>query len=388
MWDRTFRHLGETLADDQRRRVLIGRLGRWLKRFVLVISLLCLGMLLSVVLVHRWVGENNVTVAAMLYLPRQGWLILPALLFPLALLIHRPSAALLLAGSGLFVLFGMGYRLAGSPVAPSATAIPDELTILTYNRGQHMNQSLQPFKEATLPDLIAFQEAAGRAKRYLGAEGYEDLPHVADTGEFTLLSKFPILSAQRLDIEVDGTVQRPAARFEIDFAGQPVAVYSVHVASPRGTLLSYRGGAFFYGVVGYFGTPWEEHRLAHQRYWDGRITTTRKILDLIDQEQIPTLVIGDFNAPSGGYIHGAVVERLGDAHREVGQGFGFTFPGKTSNPLSLGGPWIRIDYIFYPRSNWEPLWCLTEPDRTSQHRAVAARFRLIAPSEDDKGATD
>ena len=37
-------------------------------------------------------------------------------------------------------------------------------TIISYNRGQHGNQSLQPFKNRERPDIIALQEAANRAR--------------------------------------------------------------------------------------------------------------------------------------------------------------------------------------------------------------------------------
>lgn len=375
MWDRFFRRLGESLTDDQRRSAFFSRIFRLFRKATLVISLAYVGGLILLVALLSGVGENNVTLAATLYLPRVIFLLPLVGLAPLALVFHRLSAGLLLAGGTFFWIFGMGYspRFAPPDLSPAAAG---EITVMTYNRGQNMNQSLQPFKTATRPDIIAFQESAGRARRFANAAGYEDLPHTADAGEFTLLSRFPILSGQRIDFETEGAVQRPAARFEIDFNGQRVALYSVHVMSPRGTLLSYRGGAFFYGIVGYAGTPWEEHRKAHQAYWDGRIEITRKLLDEIAKDSLPALVVGDFNAPSGGYIHRMVRSRLGDAHTEVGKGFGYSFPGKSSNPLSGGGPWIRIDYLFYEEAHWSPLWCITEPDRQSQHRAVVARFRL------------
>jgi hypothetical protein len=36
---------------------------------------------------------------------------------------------------------------------------------------------------------------------------------------------------------------------------------------------------------------------------------------------------------------------------------------------------MRIDYLFCDEV-WESVWCLTEARRPSQHRAVAAMFRL------------
>ncbi|MCB1093453.1 MAG: hypothetical protein KDL87_18085, partial [Verrucomicrobiae bacterium] len=206
MWDRSLRKLGETLADDQRRSHWLGRVIRILKRLTLAISLCYVASLLALILIFRFVGEKNVTFAALLYLPRQGFLLPLALLMPLSLIFHRKSLAILVLAAAIFAKIGMGFVL-GSKPDPLTPAGPREITVMTYNRGQNMKQSLQPFKEATVPDIIAFQEAAGRAIRYAKAEGYEDLPHTADTGEFTLLSRYPILSEERIEIMVGDNVQ-------------------------------------------------------------------------------------------------------------------------------------------------------------------------------------
>ena len=64
-----------------------------------------------------------------------------------------------------------------------------------------------------------------------------------------------------------------------------------------------------------------------------------------------------------------------EAHHDVGSGLGYTFPGTTRNPLSLGGPWMRVDHIFFD-SDWRALESLTESERPSQHRAVFSALEL------------
>ena len=166
-----------------------------------------------------------------------------------------------------------------------------------------------------------------------------------------------------------------AARFEVDWQGRKVAVYAVHLPTPRDLLLWYRKGAFLYGVLGFPGSPLAARRAQYQEFWDGQIAMTQQLLDAIEEDPLPALVAGDFNAPSLGYIQKLLARQLVDAHEEAGRGSGFTFPGYTRNPLSLGGPWMRLDYLLASR-DWQAQWCVTESGRRSQHQAVAAGFRL------------
>lgn len=368
--DALLARLGSALADDHSRFLLRRAVRRFLKIASGVLSYGLAVLLILLWLLFQHVGERNLTLAFALYLPRSIFL-LPALLvlFP-ALLFHRRSALALVLAIGVFLAGAMDFR----PPAPGTRPAPvpgRSLTLMTYNRGEHGNHSLRPFKNEVSPDVILLQEAPNRASGYLVAEGYEEFPHAQDCGEFTILSRHPVTSADLVELEPGAPPI--AARFTITFAGRDVAIYSVHTVSPRDTLLYYRRGAFLYGILGLPGSPWEEKRRANQAYWDQRVNQARALADLISSDPLPTLVGGDFNAPAGGYIHDLFLNHLQDAHRTSGQGFGYTFPGKTRNPLSFGGPWMRIDHL-YGDEDWKVTWCLTEPNRPSQHRAVAARF--------------
>lgn len=375
MIDRFLRRIGGVLVDDSRRSKLLRRTRIWLAfLFGAPAALYCIGLLLAPMLLST-IGERNLTLAFVLYVPRVLFLFPLLLIFPLLAVIQWRLLPLPLLSAAVFWVGGMGWNGGGTdhaqPSAPGQT-----INLMTYNRGQHMNQSLQPFMEATLPDIIAMQEAPRRAAGYAKASGYEQFISTADEGEFTVLSRFPILSTALIEIPDGDRPMQPAARFEIDYAGTRIALYSVHFLSPRDTLFYYRRGAFLYGILGVPGTPWAEKRKTNQKFWDNRIDQARELASIIAKEPLPTLVVGDFNAPSGGYIHGIFLDLLKDAHKEAGQGFGYTFPGITRNPLSGGGPWMRIDYLFCDE-NWETQWCITEPDRPSQHRAVTAQFELI-----------
>lgn len=347
-------------------RQFFGRLTFWLT----VLAGVCIALVWGGM---QWVGEANVTVAFMLYLPPLLWILPVVPLLCLGLLFNRRCLIGQLVGLVLVLGGWFGYKPGGRNEGGRAGS--RELTVMTYNRGQHMNQSLQPFKNAIKPDLIVFQDAAGRADGYLQSPDYAEFSHGMSVGEFTLISRHPIKEG----VLIPGSASSKnnvLARFAIVWNDQIVSIYAVHLRTPRDVLRSYSRGAFLWGVIGLPGTPWAGKRLFYQKFWDEQISDCQTVLDAVLADPNPSVIAGDFNAPHTGRIHRMMTDHLGDAHMVAGRGFGFTFPGVSNNPLSLGGPWLRIDYVFYDR-HWKAVECVTESGRPSQHRAVAARLALV-----------
>lgn len=319
----------------------------------------------------RFVGELNITTAFLMYLPQTLWLLPAVPLMILSAFFHRGCLAMIALAAALAVWLWMGFEW-----RPFKTAIKESetqsLSLMTYNRGQHMNQSLRPFKDATRPDLLLLQDASNRAAGYLTSPEYAEFKHGKSIGEHTLLSRYPILEATLLEAHPAGNKVKNA-RFVIEWNSSFVSIYSVHLATPRHVLTSYKRGAFLWGILGMPGTPWQAKRRAYQVFWDQHMTDVRSLLEDVKQDTNPALVAGDFNAPHIGYVYRLITSQLGDAHVEAGSEFGFTFPGTTHNPLSFGGPWMRIDYILH-NEKWRALDCVTEPRRPSQHRALFAKF--------------
>ena len=348
---------------------LLGLLGRFAQRLLaLACGLQTLALLLLWLLLSR-VGEHNVTTAFLLYVPPALWFLPSGLLIPPALLFARRLGLILLLVSAALLVGWLGLRFN----KPDWTTPPTRptLTVLTYNRGQQGSQSLQPFKNRVQPDLMVLQDAGNRAERYLKSEGYTEFSDAKSLGEHTLVSRFPILEATAKG--------KRAVRFVIDWHGTQVAIYSVHFYTPRHALQSLRGGGFLYGVLGLPGTPLAKGRRERQAFWDGQLQDARDLIKITQSEGLPFIVAGDFNAPSLGRLYRLLATEWIDAHTAAGDGFGMTFPGETRNPLSARGPWLRIDYLFASRP-WTVEACLTEPDRASQHRALAARFHLPPPT--------
>lgn len=373
--DKSLGRLGEALRDRTSRKELIWKFGRALRWLLAFTGFSYASTLLLLALSLRLIGENNVTLAFLLYLPHIIWLLpLPALLLP-TLIWQRKVFLTLILTSTFFIWSVMGYRLGSDEPLPQSGRTADMLTVLTYNRGQHANQSLQPFKNLTHPDLLLMQEASGRAPGYAKAEAYQGFTHSAGQDQFILLSKYPITDTSTLSLPFGERQETVAARFEVNWNGQSIAVYSVHLPTPRDTLLYYRRGAFLYGLLGLPGTTWGEKRKNNQAYWDARLELSRALIEQLKKEKLPMIVVGDFNAPHAGYNHRLFNSFLQDSHKKSGSGLGYTFPGTTRNPLSAGGPWMRIDYIFCDQ-NWKCLRNTAEKNRRSQHRAVSATLKL------------
>jgi vancomycin resistance protein VanJ len=377
--------LGTALRDAESRKRFVRRIGRIIRTLFLVLTLCYAGLLFLLPVLAAWIGEKNVTLAFLLYLPRVIALLpLPFLLLATLFISWRLALVQLVAGL-VFLTFGMGFEWrpnTGKHFARSPEAT--QLTALTYNRGQHARQSLQPFKNLTKPDIIALQETPGRAKRYLVDANYSEFEYGMDVGEHTFLSRHPILSGDLVQLDADIQDNTPAARFLIDFHGRQVVVYSVHFITVRDTLLYYRRGAFLYGILGILpGTEFHRKMKVNQRFWLERIRTADALKAVIERETLPTLVMGDFNAPAGGYIERRLTSGFQDSHQVAGSGCGYTFPGTTRNPLSRGGPWMRIDYILASK-HWKVNASLAEEGRPSQHRAVATKLSLKSKSHSGK----
>ena len=363
--DHFLEKLGGILSDPERRALFLRSLPRrmrWLLRVVFAVFVIVSLAFLGIV---EWIGERNLFTAFFLFLPAQIWFVpLGMFMFAAVCLLDWRLALSVAAVTGAFVLFYLDWEMSG----PRAGDGGKELVVMTFNRGQRAG-SLRPFKKANNPDILAMQEAPRQSKQYLKVADYQDLLHGEDVGEFMLLSKFPIIEKELLDLV--GFRGKPiAAKFTVDFDGEEIVIFNIHLDTPRGELLAFRRGAFLHGLW-----PGSAAAKSHQEFWAHQIKNAKALIDIIEAERRPAIVVGDLNTPDHGYIYRQFRSGLQDAHEVAGRGFGCTFPGETRNPLTLFGPWLRIDHVFASDA-WRPLECQAESGRRSQHLAVAARFEL------------
>lgn len=345
------------------------RVARFLSRLVLGASIAHLAALLALVLAFRIVGERWWPLWPLLFMPPAVTL-LPLLgLVPAALLLCR-RAVLVQALAVAFVVFAyMGFRWPLRP-APSGERT---LVVLTANMGQRNKAPLSPFIAAENPDVLALQDFANRGARYAREHpGY----HVAAHDEFVLLSRYPITASGLVD-DLAGGHAPVAAWFELDWDGTTVVVYNVHMPSPRRDLLRLQGKGLAKEWIrqqGWLGREPHEsvaHRLARRNELAAGLAARCR------SETRPLIVAGDLNMPDWGSIFKGIADEgaLVDAFRERGKGFGYTFPGINRNPLSLFGPWLRLDYVLC-NARFMVRRVATEPRSRAQHRAVAAHLAM------------
>jgi len=323
--------------------------------YVIGLLLLLLGL--------EWWGERSWIFGVLLYAPIQTSLLPLALLTPACFLFRWRLIGWHLAAAVILIFGFMTFRWSSVPLVTGA-----ELKAVTFNFGESNHPQFMSFLDAEKPDLILLQDARG-----LAAGLVTKVPgmYASDVGQFAFLSKFPIQKAALVDsVQTEG--QSVAARYEIVFQGRTIAVYSVHLPTPRQQLSRFIGGRRVLGDL--VGHAHRAPAYGDYREWiKERMRLAQALAAVLAEEKDPMIVGGDFNTPDHGYIYHLFAGEMNDAFAHAGRGWGLTFPGSTHNPISFFGPWLRIDYFFAGRG-WRATECRPEPGNKSQHKAVFARF--------------
>ena len=352
------RHREESPADKVVKPLM--RVLKWIRTLLDVATAGYIIALVFLLVTLEWNAEEHIYTASLLYLPPAGWLLPLLVLAPMSLLFWRPwllpfHALCVAAVFGLYMRYGRN-----EPV----TATGPTVTIVSNNIGENRGKSVHPFVERESPDLIVLQDAAGRGPEYRRVYTNH---YIAGVGQFLLISKLPIKKAELVPL---GTNEQygVAACFEVNFNSRPLAVYNVHLPTPRRYLEAAKGLgglAMLFGKSGGYG---ETLRADSEAFWANQIKLADALVDHIRQDKRECLIAGDFNAPDHGVVYRLFADKFTDSFRARGQGYGFSFPGDYRT-----GPWMRLDQI-HSTGRLRPVYARTEEGRRSQHRAVVARF--------------
>jgi endonuclease/exonuclease/phosphatase (EEP) superfamily protein YafD len=340
-------------------REMVGWLGRGLDwvtaAYVVSLCLFLLGM--------EWWGERFWLFSVINYGPIQVCLVPLVFLTPVCLLFRRGLVLWHLLAAFLLIFCYMRFRWSSIPAFRSS-----EVRAVTFNYGESNRAQFLGFLTAEKPDLLVMQDARGRAADLVKL--FPDMYGV-DLDQFAFLSKFPIQEAAIVEsVKVQG--QSVMARYEVMIQGRRVAVYSVHLPTPRQQLARFLGGRRILGD--FVGHGYQRALYGNYRDWlRERMQLAHTVARVLADEKLPMIVGGDFNTPDHGYIYHLFAGEMTDAFAHAGRGWGLTFPGSTHNPISFFGPWLRIDY-FFAGHGWNVLECRPEPGGKSQHKAVFARF--------------
>ncbi len=294
---------------------------------------------------------------------------LPALLLPaIALAIawlaaRRWKLALLMAPAMLALLSGYGRLFVPRP-NPAPTA--PQVSVLTFNL--HAERvALMPMVaviRAANADIVALQELSPEAAATFRAQ-------IGDLYPYQALHLHPnnpvmgqgVLSKHPLRDSVYWQVAMWHQRVLVTVGDIDIALYNVHPHIP----FARRPNGLAFDAT---------HR-------------GQDIADILARaggEGMPVILAGDFNMTDRCAHYRWVTQNYRDAFREVGRGFGFTFPDFSSpTALPRGLPRValplplltRIDYVFYS-AHFQAADALVWPSAGgSDHRPVLARLAFV-----------
>lgn len=341
---------------------------RWIRWTLLSLSVLhFVTVVCGLLWMHR-LGETHWITATLLFVPPAYWALPLFALAPPSWVLSRGACAWQAATAAFVLAFFLP-----SGKSPSNGPGGRSLVVVDNNLGQRKVGTLLTLVGNVRPDLVVLQEVSTELGARLRRGGLLGT-HFAQQDEFVVAGRYPVVRS--------GLVERPwfrggpvAAWFELDVEGEVLVVYVVHLPTPRPDFYLLRGNGFFKGLVRGGGVYSPRVRETYREMLSRRVAVAEELAAVLGAEVRPFLVVGDFNAPGPGYVRRIFATRWTDVFAAAGRGYGLTFPGVTRNPLSLFGPWLRLDYIF-AGPGIRPVDCWVEPREPAQHRALVARLEL------------
>lgn len=200
------------------------------------------------------------------------------------------------------------------------------ITLNLYPFNTNLDQA-SAWISAYAPDIVALQEMPDDMSAFDALDTFYS-QQSAQTIEYgsIVYTNFPILTSEDIDLG-EASIQR----LVLDIEGTEVALYNVHLAAP----LNDRE------------TNWTALRYDESR----RNAQILALIDIINAETLPMIVLGDFNMTEWSPSYHQLTAVLDDAYRNTSWGIGATFPAGESEELSSGYPRLfRLDYLWYSDS--------------------------------------
>jgi vancomycin resistance protein VanJ len=246
-------------------------------------------------------------------------LLIPAVvLLPLSLLLRRPRLALTQAAPVAVFLASYGIMF-----WPRTAVMPPEkitLSLLSYNLSKDNPSAYAPIaiiREADA-DVVALQELNPVLADAFEAEFADAYPYRAFHPDVSypgqgIMSRYPI------EPDTYWIIHLGHQRAELDVNGTEITLYNTHPVHP------------FIRERGFFDPTLRTEEI-------------EDVLARAAQDSTPILIAGDFNMTDQTGDYQRISAQFGDSYREVGSGFGFSFPD-LGQPILLA----RLDYVFHSR---------------------------------------
>jgi endonuclease/exonuclease/phosphatase (EEP) superfamily protein YafD len=334
----------------------------WLRATAKWLTILYTALLVVLLPSLEWWGERNWLLSLLIYAPPVLLLAPLVVLIPFCLMFRARWIFLHLICVAVVCLVYMTHRSNAKPARKG-----NELTVITHNIGQGNREQFSAFARKHSPDVVVLQDYRGEGASY--ANLFPGM-HAMMRGEFCVISRYTIRTVEMVPKPV-WRGRAVAARLEIEEGTRNFALYNVHLPTPRSQFSRFLSKRV---VTDLFGDEDHAGGFASYREWiNARRTLAQDLANVFAAEKLPYVVCGDFNTPDHGFIYHLFTSKMVDAHAKAGRGYGMTFPCDVKSFAALLGPWLRIDYAFAGQG-WRPVYCETEDETRSQHRAVMAQF--------------
>lgn len=283
---------------------------------------------------------------------------LPAPILLLLALVFRARAAIALSLLPL-ALFVLLYAPRFAPTGQVAAATPT-LRVLTFNAGAGPEggdpRSVLSAVQTADADIVALQEVPGPALQLLGSTLGGRYPYRARTPDVATFSAHPLVDPTEVRLRGSGYSSQAV---DILVADRVVRLTNVHLQRSGPRLAGGRS-------IVRFARAFESELLDSQ---------VRELLERYVRPVNGTqLVAGDFNQTEWSRPYEMLADVLQDSFREVGRGFGHTFPSAIDiGTQELPLPLVRIDYIFHS-ADLVALSSQVGPDGRSDHLPVIAEL--------------
>jgi endonuclease/exonuclease/phosphatase family metal-dependent hydrolase len=336
------------------------RVAGWLAWGSLALALI-LPLLILGVSERWWVS------AALVYLPRQPWLIPPLLAVLATALWNRQALALaavaLVGTAGPVMGLSLGNFPGGLFAADVPATTPGSIRVVSANVQAFKPDFPAMFAEIgrLSPDVVVFQEAFGDHR--LVADLFAGW-HVLREEEYLVASRWPV---EKLGLCESATFDRNCAyAARVKHPQGDFAVGNIHFATARFGLQRLSPRAILTGVG-------PEELSEHITRREAEALATRTWLEELRRD-LPLLAVGDFNMPVESNILESAFGDLHNAFTEAGLGYGYTAPNKTRT-WPMHTPWSRVDHVLVS-DEWTIHAAGTGAANGSDHKLVWATVGL------------
>ncbi len=332
------------------------------RRFLGPITLAYSVLLLVVLALTKWLGDLWWLATVLLYMPRAVWLLPLVPLGGMALWRRRwwllpAHAALAIVVLGPLMGFNLPIRRWTRP-EPSG----ERVRIMTLNRWTEPLEArrLIDLIERERIDVICFQEGdTGRSLEHEVLADYLAGRSWHKSRDGSIVGRYPILS--EMDRLQDSYPEYGFWQVKLSLVevrgddGRPFRVASIHMPTMRfGFERLMRGDAAAMG-----------------RYQAWRLRQVELLMEkAVGASDLPTLVAGDFNAPTDSRMMDMLRKTLLDGFTDAGLGYDYTRPANF--------PWVGIDHIL-ATPEWAFTRCRVGPDVGSDHLPMIAEVVLTSP---------